>query len=364
MRGLKGKALERAWQPVEAAGPLANSGMGKLFRYARVFWAWRMRGSDTLAYLPEDISIELTNTCNFRCSFCPQSDPKHFEVVSRSALDVEGARVLLGKLRSGGVRSDVLHWTLDGEPFANRQIGEICELAIEFGFRNFIFSTNGYFCTEDRLNELPRGDGDVRYQLCIDFCASQALFEKHRGTRSSWGKVKENIERLMADDSQPHIALQVTDISSFEVITSQSHVDGLAALRALLGPESDRLKVSGRIFHNATGHVPEILESKQAAGSKYNLCPYPWTSMVIASNGDVVACCRDLQHKTVLGNLFEQELAEIWNGERYAYLRRALVEQAPERANACRNCDLPFDAGKFSLTHLVRTGVHRLGMFR
>ena len=336
----------------------------KLLRYARVFYAWRLRGGAAPGYLPEDISIELTNTCNFRCAFCPQSDPAHFDIVTRTSLEPERARELLVKLRAAGVRTDVLHWTLDGEPFVNRQIGEICGIAIEFGFKNFIFSTNGYFCTADSLAELPRGDGDVRYQLCIDFCASEALFERHRGTKNSWRKVKDNIERLLADDSQAHIALQVTDISSFEVIASDAHPDGLAALRAMLPPESERLSVSGRIFHNATGHVEGIRERKQAAGSKYNLCPYPWTSMVIASNGDVVACCRDLQHKTVLGNLFEQELPEIWHGEPYQALRRALADEQPGRMDACRNCDLPYDAGKFTFSHLVRTGVQRLGIFR
>ena len=49
----------------------------------------------------------------------------------------------------------------------NRQIGGICAAAIDYGFKNFIFSTNGYFCTPDRLAELPRGAGDVSYQLCI-----------------------------------------------------------------------------------------------------------------------------------------------------------------------------------------------------
>ena len=243
----------------------AEGRIGRLLRYARVFFAWRVRRSAELSYLPEDISIELTNTCNFRCAFCPQSDPQHFEVVERTSLEVDGARQLLAKLRAGGVRTDVMHWTLDGEPFVNRQIGEICAAAIEYGFKNFIFSTNGYFCTPERLAELPRGAGDVSYQLCIDFCASEALFETHRGTRNSWRKVKDNIEHLLGDASLSHIRLQVTDISSFDVLASQSGEHGLAALRKLLPPESDRLTVAGRIFHNATGFVDGIKQRKQAA---------------------------------------------------------------------------------------------------
>ena len=339
--------------------------MQKLIRYAWIFISWRVMKSEKVHYVPEDISIELTNTCNFRCTFCPQSDPEHFNIVTRSTLTPENAAILLDKIRAGGVRTNVMHWTLDGEPFVNKQLGQICDLAIERGFTQFIFSTNGYFCTKERLSELPHGN-NVAYQLCIDFCADEALFERHRGTPKSWRRVKGNIERLLADVSLSHIRLQVTDISSFEEKLQKTEAP-LDALRGLF-PDSDRLRVTGRTFHNATGHVEGLLERKRSERSsirsKYNLCPYPWTSIVIASNGDVVACCRDLQHKTVLGNLFETDLQEIWNGSEYRSLRRALSERKPSNIEACRGCDMPYDTDKFTFSHILRTAVNRLGILR
>lgn len=334
--------------------------MNKLFNYGRVFYHWRIRPKKQLPYQPEDISIELTNTCNFRCAFCPQSDPEHFNIVTRSTLAPEQARTLLRKLRQGGVQTNVLHWTLDGEPFVNKDIPEICQAAIEHDFTHFIFSTNGFFCTPDRLAELPR---NADYKLCVDFCADEELFEKHRGTRNSWRKVKANLEALLADADLTHIRLKVTDITSFDQDAADDGTDTVAALRVLF-PASPRLSVASRIFHNATGHVPGLKERKQEGTRKYNLCPYPWTSMVIASNGDVVACCRDLQHKTVLGNLFEQDLRDIWNSADYQALRQALIDEAPERMTACQGCDLPYDSGKFRPSHLVRTAINRLGILR
>ncbi|HET9234578.1 MAG TPA: radical SAM protein, partial [Candidatus Eisenbacteria bacterium] len=91
-------------------------GVRKLAAYARILYHWRFRRSTKLSYLPEDLSIELTNTCNFKCAFCPQSDPDHFQHVTRTALSPAQADVLFGKIRAGGVRTDVIHWTLDGEP--------------------------------------------------------------------------------------------------------------------------------------------------------------------------------------------------------------------------------------------------------
>ena len=335
--------------------------MLKILRYLQAGHYWRRR-TTLLPYLPEDISIELTNACNFRCSFCPQSDPRHFQTVSRSTLDPEQAGLLLTKLRKGGVRTDVIHWTLDGEPFLNKQIDAICAKAIAHGFKHFIFSTNGFFSTPERIAALPRAIG-VTYQLCIDFCASPEFFERHRGTQGSWQRVRDNAAAILADRRLRHVQLAITDISSFAISDPRQLRENFEALQAQFQP-SERLQMSTRVFHNVTGFVPGILEAKKARSRKLNLCPYPWTSLVVASNGDVVSCCRDLQHKTVLGNLFQSDLQAIWNGEPAQALRKALAADSPGTVAACRHCDLPYDNDKFAVRHLIRTAVTRLGILK
>lgn len=337
--------------------------MRKILSYARILYDWKVRKSTTNNYVPEDISIELTNTCNFKCSFCPHSDPKHFEVVSRSTLSPEQAKVLLAKLREGGVKTNVIHWTLDGEPFTNIKIDEICSLAIQYGWRHFIFSTNGYFCTQERAEKLPINNKNVTYTFCIDFCADKELFERHRGTPDSWDKVKDNILQILNNKRLNHISLKITDISSFTIINSVDLRIRLLMLKNMF-PKSDRLHVTSRIFHNATGFVSGILEEKKKQNKKYNLCPHPWTSMVIASNGDVVVCTRDLQHKTILGNLFNEDLASIWNGQKFQNFRKALANRNPQAIKACENCDLPHDQGKFTIRHILKTGIYRLGILK
>jgi radical SAM protein with 4Fe4S-binding SPASM domain len=233
-------------------------------------------------------------------------------------------------------------------------------MAIRRGWRHFIFSTNGFYCTPDRIAKLPTG---ARYQLCIDFCADKAMFEQHRGTPNSWDKVKGNIDHMLRSQALDHVTVQITDISSFSVSDPAELKDRFAALKALF-PPSPRLHIKSRVFHNATGHVTGMLDRKKQRRTAYNLCPYPWTSIVVASNGDVVACCRDLQHKTVLGNLFEQDMPSIWHGEKYQAFRKALADQKPEAVAACANCDMPYDPSKFTVSHIARTGLNRLGVLR
>jgi radical SAM protein with 4Fe4S-binding SPASM domain len=337
--------------------------VGKLLNYVRILYAWKARKRQVNNYIPEDISVELTNACNFRCSFCPQSDPKHFEFVSRSELRPEQAEVVLAKLRAGGVKTNVIHWTLDGEPFLNNKINEICSLAIRYGWRSFIFSTNGFFCTPERVGSLPINSQGITYALWIDFCADEELFEKHRGVPKSWAKIRDNILRILGNEQFNHISITLTDIASF-VITDKDDLKRRLLMLKNIFPKSDRLTVTTRIFHNAAGFVPGMLEKKKMLNSAYNLCPYPWTSMVIAANGDVVACCRDLEHKTVLGNIFAEDLVSIWNGQKYQNLRQELANKNPQAIKACATCDLPYDQDKFTIRHLLMTGIRRLGIFK
>ena len=336
-------------------------GIRKLGAYARIFYHWRVRRSDVLDYLPEDLSIELTNTCNFKCAFCPQSDPHHFERVTRTALSPEQADLLLGKIRTGGVRTNVIHWTLDGEPFVNAKLAAICSIALDYQFNVFIFATNGYFLSPDRLVELPAGRG-AQYTLCVDFCADREYFETYRGTKTSWERVRDNIRSALENASLAHIQFRVTDISSFTVRDRGELERRMDQLSALFPP--GRVADDARVFHNMAGFLPGMVEEKRGRSPHYHVCPYPWASLVIASNGDVVACCRDLEHRTVLGNLFQEELADIWNGKRYLALRRNLAEESPERNAACKDCDMPWDSQKLGLMHIADRAIHRLGIFK
>jgi len=333
-----------------------DSVVTKLWRGARIFYHWKVRRSTALPYQPTEISLELTNRCNFKCAFCPQSDPEHFNRVPATAIDPERAGAIFKKLRTGGIRTSIIHWTLDGEPFMNKRFHEVVRTAVDHGFNTHHFATNGFFVTPERLHQFP-SEGQSFF-LTPDFCSDEDYFEEHRGTKGSWKVVLENLRGCLEDPALAHFRFKVTDISSYKINEPAELERRFGELKALF-PDNDRITFHKRVFHNATGHLP-IAAEKVENRKKYHLCPYPWFSFFIGNNGDVVACCRDLDHQTVLGNLFEQEFDEIWNGDKYQALRRDLVEKSPEKQAACVGCDMPYDAAKFSARNMVKTAVHRM----
>lgn len=334
--------------------------LDRIFNYARAFYHWRIKHSLKLPYLPEDISIEATNVCNFRCSFCPQSDPSHHAKVPRTFLEPDKARQIFAVLRRDGVTTRTVHWTLDGEPFMNKQFHALCAAAIEYGFTNMHFATNGMLLSEKNVGQLPCAPG-VRYTFAIDYASDATYFERVRGTPGSWANVKRNIEGILAH-GRTDILVKVTDISSYSIDDRDLLEQRYRDLVALFPPDNKRLRFARRAFHNATGLVAKLVNNSR--GQKYHICPYPWTSLVIASNGDVVACCRDLRRQTVLGNVLEDGLASLWSNKAYQELRGALVDQRPDDIEVCHGCDLPFDDGKFSLPNIARTLTNRLQVFR
>jgi radical SAM protein with 4Fe4S-binding SPASM domain len=64
-------------------------------------------------------------------------------------------------------------------------------------------------------------------------------------------------------------------------------------------------------------------------------CEVPWATATITANGDVMACCMP---GTVIANLNERTLDEIWNGPEFAAFRSRVNTTNPPQS--CRNCGM------------------------
>jgi radical SAM protein with 4Fe4S-binding SPASM domain len=70
-------------------------------------------------------------------------------------------------------------------------------------------------------------------------------------------------------------------------------------------------------------------------------CNLPWTHAYVSPDGDVVPCC---YYNRVMGNVFTEPFAAIWNGTRYRSLRAEIA--AGEYPAPCIGCPQNFDGVK------------------
>ena len=66
-------------------------------------------------------------------------------------------------------------------------------------------------------------------------------------------------------------------------------------------------------------------------------CEEPWKRVAVLWNGDVVPCCRDWNGFYVYGNLHNNSLREIWEGEKVKELRRQMLKNA-YKCLPCKTC--------------------------
>ena len=310
--------------------------MNKLAHIIKLGWAYKISRTDRPTYPPFQYTIEPTNVCNLSCAFCPQSDPEHHRRRAHGKLTEENFKLFLRRIKEVHPGHNKLNLTLDGEPFLNKNLINFVKAAAAAGFTT-VFASNGTILDRSLIDRLGEAGP---FHISIDFAAEENVFENLRGQKGHYAVVLDNLRYLIDKARQnENVNLSINDIASFSGAEPEP---SLIKLKALFDkPPSRRVRFTSRQFHNFCGHL-EAAESSD----RYRLCPYPWTQLAVTYNGDCVACCRDTAGRTVLGNVFEKPIMEIWTGEPYRLMRRNLLERRPERNAACAECDLPYSGGE------------------
>jgi len=67
-------------------------------------------------------------------------------------------------------------------------------------------------------------------------------------------------------------------------------------------------------------------------------CEYPWTSLTVMADGNVVPCTQISNNEIILGNVNENTLEEIWNGEKYKQIFDAHKNNTRQKFFPCDRC--------------------------
>lgn len=285
--------------------------------------------------LPYQFTIEPTNICNFQCVFCPQSDPSHNLQRKQGYLTLENMRLFLKKLRDVRAGNKNISLTLDGEPTLNEALPDFIRL-INYEGLFPRFSTNARTLTPELFEKLAVSG---QFLVSVDFASDAEYFEGIRGKRGDYELILENL-RYIIDyiKRNPKIRLEITDISNYSGADPEKSLETMRKLFTY--DRTHNIIFLKRNFHNFCGHL-----GLDSHNNNYRICPYPWTMFAVTWNGDVVACCRDTRAKTIMGNVFEQSIPEIWNGKEYRNIRTKLINKDLRSIAACKDCDLPWSSG-------------------
>ena len=320
----------------------------------------------TMPELPRQLYIEVTNHCNSLCVSCPLTYDHFLPFEPKHHLSWGDFRRIVDQVPV--IERAILHGI--GEPLLNRDLPRFVAHLKERG-ATVLFNSNGVLLDERRGDALAAAGLD-ELRISIDavtpdlyarlrgidqlprILANLRAFLARHGGRSAprislWlVGMQENLHqlpdfvRLGADLGVPEVYLQrlvyfgngsrIADDTT--MAQEQSLYASLEAQQAALIDESMRLATELGVTFRASGATTPHESIAVKGDAPWRGCMRPWILMYITANGTALPCCispfaAEEFTTIMLGNVLEESLPAVWNGERYQKLRAAVESDAP-----------------------------------
>ncbi len=281
---------------------------------------------------PATLDIELTNNCNLDCLMCSRSLMKR----KTGYMDVSLLRKIVEELKSHPPKSIGLH--LFGESLMHPDLIRMIRLIKEnVSDVKLLLSTNAYFLNRDVSREIIDSGLD-RIRFSLDGIDGSTYEKIRKG--SDFERVVNNIKgfidvRNSADASYPFIQMQI--------IGMKDTADQVRRFRDIWTPllsENDRIIVQE--FMTFAGRVPDRTCFKIASFRdrlKRRLpCLRLWKNLVIYWDGKVGICCYDYDGELSVGDIKEEPISRIWQGQKINSMRLAQLNGSKAKFALCRSC--------------------------
>ncbi|TFG06970.1 MAG: radical SAM protein [Promethearchaeota archaeon] len=353
--------------------------------------------------LPRNVTLQLTEACNLRCKMCyfwGETGTYSLRKIGKKpkALEID----VLFKLIKTLAPSKPFYSLFGGEPLLYPNLEELI-LAIKNAGSALDTPTNGTLLAEHakmlvktqfdyirvsidgprEVNDFQRGDGSYNKAMA----GIETLHEEKLRIKSKKPSIEiiftitpknfDTIEQFVLKD----LNLDVIDRISFQMENFLTEEMGLAyakLIKSEFNIRSDRywkglvrspndfnridteeLARQVNKIHHHLSKMNKIVMFEPPTYSSENLSAYikanwsrmtdqyvtcyvPWVSVDITSTGDLAPC--HIFYDLVMGNLYEKDFEEIWNGKRYQKFRDYMNKN--KLMPICPGCCILYLAGK------------------
>lgn len=267
---------------------------------------------------PRLYQIETTAKCNLACPFCPRTT----DIIANSKRDMN-SNMPLDKFievldKMPWLKSiELFHF---GEPFMQKDLAEYVRACKQRGIYTVIAS-NINPATFQRIDEVFEAGLDF---LVLDIDSLDKKRYEAMRVNGSIERLQMLTKYILAHPKRPYCVAQTIMTDGVQEYTEEQFLQWTGGLKA------DEIRY--KFLDSFRG---EIWDDKGTLNPE-DVCKEPFYGFTVHVNGNVVPCDRDWAGENVMGNIFEQSVDEIWQGEKYQEFRRQMLSN--EKPAMCRKC--------------------------
>ena len=279
----------------------------------------------TDAEFPPILIVNITNVCNLACIHCPHRTIKKRpgyrpQFMSEQVFERIAAEASRNKIT-------VMRIACDGEGLLHPKFFELMAIAKKHRVFPINLTTNGLAMGEEASRKIIASGIDV-VDVSIDAFSEQTYRSVRVG--GDYRKVMENVLRLVELRNELKSPMRI--FVSFVKQPANEHEQ--EAFRMFWEGKVDFVLL--RNYCNMVGLV-EDGSSRAALPERYP-CPQFWKRVTINYDGNIRYCVEDWENKTVVANVMDTTIKDVWTGAQYAEYRKKQLAGAYGDMALCGAC--------------------------
>ena len=266
------------------------------------------------------IYIEITNRCNLNCSFCGKNK-RDYRDMSLSEFEL-----VINKIKR---YTDYIYLHVKGEPLLYDNLDSLLSICDNTNIKVNI-TTNGVFLKE-KLSVLMN-----------HFCIRQINISLHsENNKKNYFLDVFSSGKILS--TKMFISYRIWDLKEYKLNKKSTEIVNKIIEFYNLSPvivdklyNDKNIKIASNTFVNKENIFtwPDVDNDILVDGFCYGLK----THIAILSNGDIVPCCLDANGEIKLGNIFEDSLDDVLNGDIYKSLLKSFKDNKALHP-LCKSCN-------------------------
>ena len=274
---------------------------------------------------PKVIEFQLHNMCNANCIICPYSEIKE----KKGFMD----ELLFEKIiNEVGDKKILLIPYLNNEPFLDfNYVDKLMKINKHCPNAQIEISTNLSKVNDEMISKL----NEIHiYEMRISFFGYSKKCYEDLMPGLDYEKSWDNLKKLLESDLKKKIPKLSVTMIEHDMVEENDYLN-MEELCKNNGIDFNRWGYLDRAGNNTKFSCK--IHKENIIGCEQNR---PLERMHILYDGTVILCCQDWRREVVMGDIKENTIREIWDGEKYQKIRSLIYGRNKDCVELCKHCKL------------------------